>query len=291
MVCFYHSDLDGECSAAIVLAWQKSLIDSDTVRLYPINYNIDFPFDKIDKDEKVWIVDYSLQRDGDWERLKEKTSSIVWIDHHKTAIEASNVYGVSDLHGLRDVGLAGCELTWNYCFEGINMPQAVRYVADYDVWRFEFGDDTKRFNNGISFTIDTRPESDFWLRMFFGEEIESELYEILDIGERIISKQLIKNASLLHDWGFEIDFEGYSCIGVNRGQVGSQFFESIGKNYDILIPIIFDGEQWTVSLYQSGNGIDIDLGELAKKYGGGGHVGAAGFQCKELPFEIKGRLS
>ena len=30
---------------------------------------------------------------------------------------------------------------------------------------------------------------------------------------------------------------------------------------------------------------NIDCSEIAKKYGGGGHKQAAGFQCKELPFK------
>ena len=114
--------------------------------------------------------------------------------------------------------------------------------------------------------------------------------EILTVGEKIRAKQAITNANVLQDWGFEADFEGYKCLCANRGQVGSQFFESIGQNYDILMPMIFDGKQWTVSLYQSGNGADIDLGEIAKKHNGGGHRGAAGFQCETFPFTITKRL-
>jgi nanoRNase/pAp phosphatase (c-di-AMP/oligoRNAs hydrolase) len=30
----------------------------------------------------------------------------------------------------------------------------------------------------------------------------------------------------------------------------------------------------------------VHVGNIAKKYGGGGHPGAAGFICKELPFNI-----
>jgi len=41
--------------------------------------------------------------------------------------------------------------------------------------------------------------------------------------------------------------------------------------------------QWTVTLY-SRDGINV--GEIAKKYGGGGHANAAGFQCEKLPFAI-----
>jgi nanoRNase/pAp phosphatase (c-di-AMP/oligoRNAs hydrolase) len=41
-----------------------------------------------------------------------------------------------------------------------------------------------------------------------------------------------------------------------------------------------------VSLYSTRD--DIDCGAIAKTYGGGGHKGAAGFQCDTLPFPIGG---
>jgi nanoRNase/pAp phosphatase (c-di-AMP/oligoRNAs hydrolase) len=41
---------------------------------------------------------------------------------------------------------------------------------------------------------------------------------------------------------------------------------------------------WNVSLYSTKP--EIDCGEIAKSFGGGGHKGAAGFQGKELPFKI-----
>ena len=43
--------------------------------------------------------------------------------------------------------------------------------------------------------------------------------------------------------------------------------------------------QWAVSLYSSN--ADIDVSKIAKAKGGGGHKGAAGFQCKTLPFELR----
>ena len=33
----------------------------------------------------------------------------------------------------------------------------------------------------------------------------------------------------------------------------------------------------------------VDLGTIAKARGGGGHPGAAGFHCDELPFDLQGR--
>ena len=42
----------------------------------------------------------------------------------------------------------------------------------------------------------------------------------------------------------------------------------------------FDGHKFQVSLYSE----YVHVGEIAKKFGGGGHQGAAGFFCDKLPF-------
>ena len=41
---------------------------------------------------------------------------------------------------------------------------------------------------------------------------------------------------------------------------------------------------WRVSLYTIFDHIDVS--EIAKKYGGGGHKNAAGFVCDNLPFNL-----
>ena len=50
------------------------------------------------------------------------------------------------------------------------------------------------------------------------------------------------------------------------------------------MPFVFDGTQFTISLYSE----VVDVSEIAKKYGGGGHKGASGFHCKQLPFSKTG---
>lgn len=55
--------------------------------------------------------------------------------------------------------------------------------------------------------------------------------------------------------------------------------------YDLMITFVRRKDKlWNVSLYSTKP--EIDCGEIAKSFGGGGHKGAAGFQCEELPFEI-----
>jgi nanoRNase/pAp phosphatase (c-di-AMP/oligoRNAs hydrolase) len=55
--------------------------------------------------------------------------------------------------------------------------------------------------------------------------------------------------------------------------------------YDIMVTFCrLPSQTWTVSMYTTKK--NINVGKLAKKFGGGGHTKAAGFQCKDLPFEL-----
>ena len=54
--------------------------------------------------------------------------------------------------------------------------------------------------------------------------------------------------------------------------------------YDLMITFCRSKNKiWYVGLYSTKK--EIDCGAIAKSFGGGGHKGAAGFQCKNLPFE------
>ena len=182
-----------------------------------------------------------------------------------------------------------------YCYgQGSPIPEIVSLVGDYDRWQFVFGERTKHFNSGLSAMVDTRPESDFWDdTLIYRVEFPAIVNEIVKIGEKLMAKSKISNAASLQNWGFEVEFCGHKCLAVNRNHCGSLFFESIGENYDILMPIVFDGKQWTVSLYCSGSEKSkaIDMSVLASQFNGGGHFGAAGFQCEELPFKVLRKLS
>ena len=66
---------------------------------------------------------------------------------------------------------------------------------------------------------------------------------------------------------------------MNLGLCNGEYFDSIHQDdYDILIPFSFDGHQWHYSLYSQ----TIDVSEIAKKYGGGGHKAASGFTWDNL---------
>jgi len=272
MKCFYHTDMDGKCAGAIV----KKMFGRGEYR--PINYKDEFPFGEIEKNEDVVIVDFSLQGDGDFERLLEITERVVWIDHHKTAIE-KHAHLEGRIDGIRRDGISGCELAWEYFYQNRPVPQVVRLLGDYDIWAFNYGDDTEHLQSGIRL-YSTDAESLNWNRWL---SPDYEPKEEIEAGRIATKYRDSYYAGLVKEWSFRTTFEGHPAIACNACSVSSQLFDTADGEFDLMIPFAFDGGQWTISLYTTKEGVDVS--EIAKKYGGGGHNQAAGFQCEELPFK------
>ena len=273
MKCFYHNDLDGRCAGAIV--HKKARESGESCELFPIDYKDEFPFESIQKDELVYIVDFSLQKPGEFERLLEITDNVIWIDHHKTAIEK---HGDLQVAGIRKDGAAGCVLTWHWLFPGEKTPKAVELIGDYDVWTFKHGEDTKKFQAGMKLE-DTHPQSRLWDTLL---EWDARVPLIIEQGTAALRYREGHYKDLIEAISFFTEFEGYKAVACNAPLSNSMLFDSVEQSYDLMMPFYFDGNQWTVSVYTKRG--DIDCSELAKKHGGGGHKQAAGFQCKELPF-------
>ena len=279
MKCFYHNDLDGACSAAIV----NRANPEKEIEFIEIAYGDKFPWDRIKEHEEIVIVDFSIQPYSDFERLLDITPNVVWIDHHKSAIES--LPKLRDLPGLRRIhGKAGCELAWEFYFPTTDMPEAVALLGDYDTWKFAFGDRTKKFQNGIKIQ-DTKPTSKLWQFLFGQFHSEELIRTILRDGETINMYVEARNAIQLNT-AYEVEFEGLKGLVCNAWSAGSTLFHSIRdvhKKYEFVSTIFFNGSFWTVSLYTDNAGHDVS--KIAAKYGGGGHIHAAGFECKELPFK------
>jgi len=119
-VIFFHSAaLDGKCSAAIALRYERERFGRDC-ELYPINYGDPFPWSLITPRRTIYMLDFSLQPYSDMLRLGEecrKVSAVLhWIDHHRTAADEARASGPPLCsQGIVEEGQAGCELTGTTC--------------------------------------------------------------------------------------------------------------------------------------------------------------------------------
>lgn len=269
MKCFYHNDRDGEASAFSVY------YSNSNVEVISINYGQNFPFSLIKDDEHIWIVDYSIEP-KEMDRLLEITPNVIWIDHHKTAINKYANYD-KEIKGIRKIGVAACVLTWEF-IKGEDVPECIKLIGDRDIWDWKYGEKTKYFYAGSELE-DTLPKSEFWINCVSDASYMDKIIENGKTVERYKDKRFHTIAKQL---GYEIEFHGYKCFAVNVPHVSSDAFGDAISRYDILIPHCRRKDYWTLSLYTEKDHIDVS--EIAQIYGGGGHKQASGFQCKNLPW-------
>lgn len=267
MKIFYHDDMDGRCCARTVLKRHTAT----NAELFPMQHDgREFPLDNIQKGEKVYILDYSIPKET-MNELLDITGNVIWIDHHITAIQNYADFE-RRVFGLRTNGIAACELTYELLF-GSKPPRYIQLIGDRDVWKFDFGDDTRNFFAGAS-VEDTHPLSPVWELMHTHPE------HFIEQGKIVRKYQENQCEKTLERFGYSGDLWGYSAILCNASIFTSELFGEEAKNFDIMVVYAFDGEKYQVSLYST----KVDVGQIAKHYGGGGHEKAAGFRCVTLPF-------
>ena len=276
MICFYHiGDLDGKCAGALVKR------EFPNCRLYGIEYGDDFPWGEVD--EKTFMVDFSLSPE-EMVRLNGMTN-LIWIDHHASTIRrVEKAISPKVVFGLREKESAACELVWRYLCPMEAIPLVVFYLGRFDVW--DHSDPlTLPFQYGARL-LNLRPENqELWSELFAISDKSDLLFQSIVEKGRIVMLYEAKSATLLCDRSsFKLNFEGRKCLALNTLRASSKMFDYAlhRETYDLFIAFSYQVKHWRVSLFSEKE--DVSL--LAIKFGGGGHPGAAGFICSELPFKL-----
>lgn len=275
MKCFYHNaDLDGRCSGAIVK------MKYPECEMVGINYGEPFPWATIKKDETVYMVDFSLQPFEDMERLNN-ISALTWVDHHKTSIAEAQKRGFAARFGqLIEDGRAGCELTWDALYGDMALPRFVFLLGRYDVWDHHNHTGSLEFQYGMRNVGECWPEDPIWPALFDTELVN----RIIMDGSLLLGYEKKQNAAYAKSCSFETTLDGLRCIAINKGLTNSLLFDSVydPEKHDAMVSFVRRNGKWTVSVYAAKE--DVDASAICKARGGGGHKGAAGFQCDVLPF-------
>ena len=289
-VCIYHgADLDGHCSGAIAkMAYPEA-------RLVPLDYGDEVPWHLIDGRTRVVLADFSLQPWDDMQRLAAECARLIWIDHHRTAIDNFEKHGLAGrrIVTVLDDRKAACELAWEYFRDqGVLstlplvefVPLAVTLLGRYDVWDLDYNKMVLPFQMGMRLQ-DTDPRGDFEWRSLFENQLAVDAH--VSAGRLILSYQDRQNARLM-DSAFEYTWRGLDLLCVNAGGINSMAFESRydPDRHDAVLAFYYNGERniWTFSLYSPDQKYaeDPTLSGIAKSMGGGGHNCACGFQTVSL---------
>ena len=304
----YHMDADGHCSAGIVYRYLRNKgVRATSIDFHPINYGMEIP--PLDyKNDEVYMVDFSLQPVGEMVDFAEKMGDrLIWIDHHDTALDMEEESPVLQrVRGLRQVyyhndmddsKISGAELTWFYLYQKHTHPPAVQLVGEWDTWRFKDKSDARQESvQAFQYYLRSVPSNpkyedgrEFWYQLLGGPGAADTSIpeEGLAVGKTLLEYQRKQWKSAVGGRGFTAYFQGHVAVMVNQ-QGNSEMFKDFfnPEKHDIMVTYQdVQGEYLTVSMYTTKTD-EFHLGNLAKEIGeagdkpsGGGHAGAAGFQC------------
>jgi oligoribonuclease NrnB/cAMP/cGMP phosphodiesterase (DHH superfamily) len=231
--------------------------------------------------DAVYLVDFSMPA-ADLELYVKSGSDVTVLDHHASAAEAllpliaAIAYSPEYLRGsiIRfDMAKSGAVLAWEHFHPGEPVPLMLQYIQDRDLWKFELPD-----SRAVAAYMRSEP-FDFATWDYLHEHFQRGLEKsgIRQNGLAILRFQS-QQVSIMADAAVTRIIGGHRVPVVNA----TLFFSEVGeelcaRNPDAPFAAYYldraDGRrQWGM---RSRGGFDCST--VAKKYGGGGHPGAAGF--------------
>ena len=239
------------------------------------NYDGEIPYSEIDKHDDIIICDVSFPMEYMFKL--HNTKNLIWIDHHASAIDAYEAYlkqvGGFGIKGLRAIGTAAIELTWNYFFPTKEVPLGVKLLALNDL--FDLKDKRVRpFEYAFQSLGVNRPYEHIWKDLF---EDQIDIPLMVEKGKAILSYIKHRDYRLVRNMAFEGTYKNLRFIAVNMPQAGSDFFESLDNinNYDFMVSFSLNKRsKWSLSFRTTKENVDVS--EIASTLGGGGHKKAAG---------------
>ena len=282
ILIYHHDDNDGCCAAAVAGNYYNR--NEFAIKFVAINYGKEsWTEEEIEAAEKVWLVDFTSDKMDEF--VKACGSKLIWIDHHKTAMEKfPELWNSTSIPGIRSIEKAACVLTWEYTHpEYILPPAAVAYIGDKDIWKFEYVE-TRAFSAGFSLMVKT-PDDTVW-DVLLSSGYEDTVSKMIFIGELLLEAQGYKIQKAF-ERGVDCTFHNWKARLVNSTGNISELGEFIYKKPEYDLAIMWQAVENMVVFSlrsDSGNPDSPDCAEIAQQYGGGGHKNAAGFQKKNVDF-------
>ena len=215
--------------------------------------------------------------------------NLIWIDHHKSAIEKYP----ATIVGYRIDGVAACRLTWQwlhgnlfahkdaYVNHKVTEPESVRLAGEYDIWD-KRDPNAELFQHGLK----SIPLTDgIWDELLEPQQLPRLVEQLLANASIIQYAKTKENESIIKTIGFDITYAGLTFLACNHAHYNSFLFTAgLCPHHDACLGFKWTGKDWSISLYHAPGKEHIDLSLIAVKHGGGGHKGACGFRVSDISF-------
>lgn len=282
-LCIYHSP----CADGFGAAWAvwKRFPDWE---FYPGVYQ-NPPPDVTDRD--VVLVDFSYKRSV-LDEMAGEARSLLILDHHKSAAEdlvglpaARSTWeqhvgylgapGCSAVGALFDMERSGAGIAWDFFHPDTQRPALIDHIEDRDLWRFALPGTRE-----IQAALFSHPYDFMLWDGFMMGEPEGGILEGLRLEGAAIERKHHKDvAELVGVCRREMQIGGHvvpvaSLPYTLTSDAGALMCED-GAPFAACYWDTPDGRVFSLRSLPDG----MDVSEIAKQYGGGGHKNAAGFRA------------
>ena len=213
--------------------------------------------------KRVVILDFSYNNPTT-KAMIEQAEELWVIDHHK-----SNMVELHDIGNTHfDMTKSGAMLAWEFFHPGKEPPKFISYIQDRDLWQWELP-----YSKEFSAAFDMVPWNFDEYEKF---EDDSVFDDAVKRGSYILaySKTVIKKVC---DKAHKKQFEGKDVMVVNSSHWMSEIGATLAKDCDFAMIWYYDHDACIYKCSLRAFHDTMDVSEIAKRFGGGGHRKAAGF--------------
>jgi len=219
------------------------------------------------KGKNVAILDFSFSN-ATTKKMIEEASALIVIDHHKSAVV--ELHDISNT--IFDMKHSGARLAWDFFHPGKEPPKFINYIEDRDLWNWEL-----EYSKEFSAAFDMVP---FEFEEFEKFEDSSVFDGACKRGSYILaySKTVIKKVS---EQAQKRKMDGKDVLVVNSSHWMSEIGARLSPDCDFALIWYWDHEDKHTKVSLRAFHETVDVSEIAKTFGGGGHKKAAGFQLSK----------
>lgn len=213
--------------------------------------------------KKVVILDFSYDN-ATTKKMIEQAEELWVIDHHKSNMV--ELHDVSNTHF--DMTKSGAMLAWEFFHPGKEAPKFIQYIEDRDLWKWELAY-SKEFSAAfdmVSWDFDEYEK--FEDDSVFDDAVKRGSY-ILAYSKTVVKKVCDKASAR--------KYNDYDVMVVNSSHWMSEIGASLAKDCDFAMIWYYDHDDCNYKCSLRAFHDTVDVSEIAKSYGGGGHRKAAGF--------------
>lgn len=216
------------------------------------------------KGKNVAILDFSFNN-ATTKKMIDESNELLVIDHHKSAMV--ELHDISNTHF--DMTKSGAMLAWEFFHPGKEPPKFIKYIQDRDLWAWEL-----EYSKEFSAAFDMVP---FEFEEFEKFEDDSVFDDAVKRGSYILAysktvvKKVCEKAQLRK-------LDEKEVLVVNASHWMSEIGTRLAPDCDFAMIWYWDHDAKETKVSLRAFHDTVDVSEIAKKFGGGGHKKAAGFQ-------------